>query len=273
MPTFTRHDIDNMGFRAVDSFKRGESLHDALVKIAKDNSMNPEQIKRLVESANTSTFLDQFKTKQGNQRMVEFDVADPAKVIHDSLGGEPNKSSGGTSVSITIAVDPVAGLHDSISDENSSLSSSETEPGSAKVASLQLGYERPQTLAMNVNTRAQVKESLLTKIADCNYRAEDLANELAVEYRGIYTRPKYASLETDALSVFGNEAIPALQLVRSKLGMSKIARNLTAGEEFFMSDRHIVENSPQLEKISSILELAKQVISFKRGLESLNQKG
>jgi hypothetical protein len=272
MPTFTRHDIDTMGFKAVDGFKRGEPLHDTLVKMAKDNRMNPEQIKRLVESANTSTFLDQFKSKTGNQRMVEFDVADPSRVIQDSLGGEPsNSSSTGPSVSITISVDPVSGLHDSITDENSAHSAmgSTEEPTSQKVASLDLRYEGPKEIPMNPNTRAQVRESLLTKIADCNYRAEDLASAVAVEYRGIYTRPKYASLETDALSRYGNAAIPALQMVRHKLGMSKIARSLTAGEEFLLADRHIVENSYSLEKISSILDLAKQLNSFQRGLQSL----
>ena len=54
MPVFTRHEIDTMGFKAARDFKEGSSLHTSIVKMAKDNSMNPEQIKRLVESANTT---------------------------------------------------------------------------------------------------------------------------------------------------------------------------------------------------------------------------
>ena len=56
MPSFSRHDIESMSFRAAEQFKEGTPLHESIVKIAKDNQMNPEQIKRLVEAANTTTF-------------------------------------------------------------------------------------------------------------------------------------------------------------------------------------------------------------------------
>ena len=74
MPSFSRHDIDSLAFKAVKHLNEGKTLHNSIVKLAKDNSMNPEQIKRLVESANTSAFLDQFNSKTGSDRMVEFEV-------------------------------------------------------------------------------------------------------------------------------------------------------------------------------------------------------
>ena len=48
MPVFTRHDIDNLGFKAAKDFQEGIPLHTSIVKMASDNSMNPEQMKRLV---------------------------------------------------------------------------------------------------------------------------------------------------------------------------------------------------------------------------------
>ena len=261
MPTYTRHDIDAMGFKAVEDFNRGVSLHDSLVKLSVDNRMNPEQIKRLVESANTSTFLDQFKTKQGNQRMVEFDVADPSRVIDAALGGEqPHTATSEKTpgVSITITVDSKPSLYDSVADENGKVASFDTTsdlPMSKFASFLHNEPEEPTIRDLNSLQVSRVRDSLLTKIADCNYRASEIADTVAHGYKSIYTQEKYAGLETDALSRYGNSAIPALQLLRSRLGMTKISRELTPSEEYILADRHLVEESTELTKVASIIEL------------------
>ena len=36
MPSFSRHDIESMSFRAAEKFKEGTPLHVSIVKIAKD---------------------------------------------------------------------------------------------------------------------------------------------------------------------------------------------------------------------------------------------
>ena len=276
MPTFSRHDIDTMAFRAADELKQGIPLHSSITKMARDNSMNPEQIKRLVVSANTTAFLNQFKEKTGNDRMVEFDVADPSKVIDDALGSSPPASSSPT-ISITISVDKNSeGLHDHIDNEN--IPSSKSGGYKEKVASyddlsiVKFANESKE-LTIDVNTKAQLRDSLLTKIADCNYKASDLADDIARSFRGIYTRDKYAGLELDALSTHGNAALPALQLVRSRLGMSKIANRLSPQQDYFLSDRHIVEASKELSKISSIVDLCSVHDRLNKSLKLLSSEG
>ena len=196
MPTFSRHEIDTMASKAADEFKHGTPLHTSIVKMARDNSMNPEQIKRLVESSNTTAFLNSFKEKTGNDRMVEFDVADPSKVINEALSGSsestPSSSSSSPTISITISVDKAnEGLHDHIENENVSVD--KASGYSRKVAS----YEELRTVKLanyneedylDTHKTAQLKDSILTKLADCNYRASDLADDIARSYRGIYTR-------------------------------------------------------------------------------------
>lgn len=270
MPTFSRHDIDTMGFKVAEEFRNGSTLHDSIVKIAKHNQMNPEQIKRLVESANTTAFLNEFKGKSGNQRMVEFDVADPSRVIDEALGSS-GPTSGAPSISITISVDSKAGLHDTVSDENNPLP--ELEPKSDKVASYlgPLFTAQEDTLSLDINQSERARDSLLTKIASCNYGASDLADEISYDYRGIYTREKHASFELDAYSVHGNSAVPALQLVRNRLGMPKIARALTPQEEFVLADRHVVdqENKGNLAKVAQILELVDSHNQHKAAIDYL----
>ena len=65
----------------------GTPLQDSIVKIAKRDSMNPEQIKRLVEMSNTASFLRMFgKTAGSEDRMVDFDVADHALRLNPKAG-------------------------------------------------------------------------------------------------------------------------------------------------------------------------------------------
>ena len=276
MPSFSKHDFESMSFRAAEQFREGTSLHDSVVKIAKDNQMNPEQIKRLVEASNTTTFLNEFKSKDGNQRMVEFDVANPDKVIDEALSSSSSASDKAPSISITISVDPNAGLHDTVEDEN--IPMPELEPSSEKAASYSEGFflqRTEKTASLDSHTKHRVVESLLTKIADCNYQAEDIADEIALSYRGIYTQEKHASFETDAFSMYGNEAIPGLQLVRNRLGLVKIARQLSPQEAYLLKDRHIVDgtHSSNLTKLSAIIDLVAQHKRYYGGLKHIDKVG
>lgn len=267
MPSFSRHDIDNFAFQAVRDLKEGTPLQDSVVKLAKDNQMNPEQIKRLVESTNTSAFLDSFKSKTGNQRMVEFDVADASKAIDAAL--EAPQSKGGPSITITISNNSDSDLFSDVANEYESKVAEYTE----KVAS----YEEPLPIKekrVSGYISNKYKESLLDKLAACNYAASDLADDIASSFKGIYSRDKYASFELDALSQYGNKAMPALHMVRNRLGMKKLARSLSEAETYYLADRHVVfeENNPLLSKVAEIAELTEEHINVSKGLEYLNKK-
>ena len=272
MPSFSRHDIDSLAFKAVKDFNSGKTLHNSIVKLAKDNSMNPEQIKRLVESANTSAFLDQFNSKTGSDRMVEFDVADPSKVIHEALGSSSAPSTGsGTSITITITADQDSSLASDVADEVRS----QPQDKVASYSSEQGFFLHPENKELSYHAKLQAKESMLTKIASCNYQAEDLADSIYDTFKGMYTRQKYASFELDALSVYGNQAIPGLQMVRSRLGMDKIARKLSDQESYYLSDRHVVDGSHKdsLSKLAQVIDITESLVALTKGLNSLTSKG
>jgi len=278
MPVFTRHEIDNLGFKAAKELEQGTPLHSSIVKMARDNSMNPEQIKRLVESANTTAFLNKFKEKTGNQRMVEFDVADPRKVVDEAIGSASTGTPGNADLSITITVSngDNSSMHDTVMDENTMVDKSAYsdkvasygELPTLKFASLGGSSE----VSLSSYNKYKIKDSLLTKIADYNYRASDLADDIASEFKGIYTQDKYAGLELDALSSYGNTALPALQMIRTRLGMAKISNVLSPQQEYYLQDRHIVQSSKNLDKVASIIELCKahgKVANSLKNIESL----
>ncbi len=57
-------------------------LNDAIIKIAKDKELNPEQIKRVVEAANVKVFQKHFSdADRDGHKDVDFDVADPKVII------------------------------------------------------------------------------------------------------------------------------------------------------------------------------------------------
>jgi hypothetical protein len=268
MPSFSRHDIDSFAYKAVDNLAEGISLQDSVVKLARDNSMNPEQIKRLVESTNTNAFLKQFKGKSGNQRMVEFDVADSSKAINTALGGESSSDSSKVpNISITISAggSDSEDLFSDIADEYAPKVASPTYH--EKVASYDEEFAKDKPLSSYMIHK--YKDSLLTKLAGCNYGAEEAADNIASSFRGIYSKKKYASFELDSLSKFGNAAMPALQMVRTRLGMNKLARKLSSTEEYYLADRHIIstENSNLLEKVAEIASLSKEHKSLSTGLD------
>ena len=61
---------------------KGVSLNDSIVKLAEENELNPEQIKRVVEAANVKVFQKNFEdeSREGHKN-VDFDVADPKVII------------------------------------------------------------------------------------------------------------------------------------------------------------------------------------------------
>ena len=57
-------------------------LNDAIVKIATEKELNPEQIKRVVEAANVKVFQKHFSdSDREGHKDVDFDVADPKVII------------------------------------------------------------------------------------------------------------------------------------------------------------------------------------------------
>jgi hypothetical protein len=84
---YTKNTLEKLADDVISVAKtRGDSLVNAVLSILKDNPMNPEQIRRLVEMTNTSKFLDEFANTAGEDRFVDFDVLDPEDIIQKVLG-------------------------------------------------------------------------------------------------------------------------------------------------------------------------------------------
>jgi hypothetical protein len=290
MPTLSRSDLESMAKEIVNKFLSGSSLEDEILKSSKDGLLNSEQIKRLTELSNTAAFLDMFNGKTGDDRMVEFNVADPSAIIKkyyssDIAGDNPAKGV----VSIEIEdLDPSDNDHSIFFDDvvgdrydNSNIPDEASENGEdefklaslEKVAEEYASSQHKFSLGSMDEFRVQdIKNSLMDKIAHYNYVASDLADEVANTYKGIYSRSKHAEFELGAFSRHGNAAIPALQMVRDRLGMPKIARALSSQELSLIADRHLVESSTSLTKIAEIIDNASKLITAEAALKKVGKR-
>lgn len=85
MPTLREQDFDKMATHVVDQFLNGKAkLAEAAAEAASENGLNPDQIERLSQSANTMAFLrmmDQRKQEGAGDLMHEFEPIDARHVI------------------------------------------------------------------------------------------------------------------------------------------------------------------------------------------------
>jgi hypothetical protein len=87
-------ELEAFGKKAAAQYSRGDgSLTEAVVETVKHAGLSPEQVKRVVEFANTTAYLTEFKKEGSHHRVVEFQggPADPSAVLQDL-----NDGGGGT---------------------------------------------------------------------------------------------------------------------------------------------------------------------------------
>lgn len=102
MPVLREQDFDKMAARVVDQFFGGKAkLAEAAAQEAMGAGLNPDQIERLVQSANTMAVLrmmDQQKQQGAGDLTQEFDTIDPRHVIRiviDEAGVHVDPGPGG----------------------------------------------------------------------------------------------------------------------------------------------------------------------------------
>jgi hypothetical protein len=68
----------------------GVPLETSVRKIASENNLNSEEVRRVSESANLDTYADKLKTASGGNKSFEFELVDPRKITSP----EPEKTAG-----------------------------------------------------------------------------------------------------------------------------------------------------------------------------------
>ena len=92
-----------------DYISKGIKLNDSITKLASDHGLNREQINRVVEGANTQTYVQLFN--QSKDKYIQFDNADSEKIASVALTDAPKTAEVTTT---DYETSPDAVLHEKI---------------------------------------------------------------------------------------------------------------------------------------------------------------
>jgi hypothetical protein len=300
MPVLREQDFERLAGRVVDQFLGGRAkLADAAAEEAASAGLNPDQIQRLVEAANTLTFLrmmDQRKAEGAGDLLHEFDPVDTRHVIRiviDNAGAHIEPLEDCDSGLDT------GGGEDELPDEMSSvrMNPAEGEPGhedSREVEECEEacheehdppgvitkkksppqrrdgGTQRPEQEAKQKEARLLRMRKLAGILEDQQRQAtwafEDMFRDLSDRFRRVYG-PSYDAFEKDAMAEYGGDRVglSVLNQLRSERRLQPIdtaALEKTAA----LGDHHVSDDTPELELFESLVKVAREAAELERSI-------
>ena len=297
MPVLSERDFDKLAARIVDQFLEGDTkLADAAAKIAASSQLNPDQIERLVQSANTQTFLrmmDQRKEAGEEDLMHEFDPIDSRQVIRIVIDNAGVHISGPHDHGDDEGLEGIEGISEEnkLPDEMAELRQ-ETEGGeggveldeaaaeaaaaeeaaeaaaAAETAQATQGKKEEKEAALRRQRMRKLAGLLEDQYLQHAWAFEEQFEKLAARFKRAHADLSYGVFEKDALAEIEDDAgTNILNLLRETRGLP--AMELTAAREktAALADRHVSNDSPELQMFEGLTKLAHESQKVQRGLE------
>ncbi len=283
MPALREQDFDKMAAHVVDQFLSGRAkLADAAAAQATEAGLNPDQIERLTQAANTMTFLRMMEDRkaQGASELThEFDPIDARQVIRiviDNAGVhvEPDPSEGACGADEPDE-DPYA-LPDEMGErrqarpvpapsepkpEKESKGQNDRPPASPKEAELQI---------MRGRKLAAVLDDQLRQAA---WTFEDTYERLAGRFRRAHLGVTYASFEKDALAEHGDEVgVHVLNLLRIDRELPALETEVALEKAGALKGHHVSEDSTELRLFETLVKVALEAHQLRRGLQLVSAR-
>lgn len=226
MATWDNADFDREATAIARAFwagreQNGAPLNELATKTARDNGLNPEQIRRLCRNANTKAFEQKHASLKGEaDRTPNFELADPEAVIQQ--------------------------LHQTIEQASTKHAEAEYPDLSNEYAPAHNGalfaQEKIATLYREVDAALPPQRSPLVELR----RAEKLAQEMTYERHALnfawdealskvaaqttYQGWNHAEFEKNAVALFGADVLPELNAVRHRCRLPAIAGDVEETE-------------------------------------------
>lgn len=229
-------------------------LNDVCEKVARDESLNPEEIRTVVRLSNVAMFQHLFKEKDMQKhadRHVEFDVADPEIVImrlHQAAAAGPQSASVENDKLAFEVPDMMAAKRRGF----------ELDNGTVKVAS---DHEvKPARTDMVVLTMRKLASEFESRRMQASFRWEQ---KIAALYDAFHKAPGYGpdfgAFEKDAYAEFGDNASLELESLRKDLRFA--GRELPAEERAKLAEHHVSDETPALSLLKEALDARADYLS------------
>ena len=308
MPTFGERDYEDMAKRAVDKFlSRKAELADAAADEARGGQLNPDQIERMVQAANTQAFLsmmDKRKQDGAGDLLHEFDPIDSRQVIKIVIdqngvhvdGPHDNDVSGGDA--------PACPPEGELPDEMGAMRAAPEAPGDVeepeeeeapedpsapfpgpkskkkdskkpekkreeKSEAKEASYSPAKQQAVRLRMR-KVAEHLVGLRAEAEVAFEDQFNKLASRFRGLYTRSQFEEFEKSALVEHaGPEGLVTLAMLRTTLRQPAVD---LAEKRAALYDRHISTDTAELRSFGDLCKIAKGATRLEAAIKWIEER-
>lgn len=263
MPNWDSKEFDSRGaelarvYFAVDG--GGADLTSLVTKVARDNSLNPEQIRRLARAANKCAFEQKYAALKGNPdgRVVDFDVANEEAVIgqlHADAAPSRNKTAS-------------VNYPDLPDDRAPAMPEVEVFPVTPqmKVASARedaeairrnLGIDHPDREALRME-KAASEYAVREKSAE--RRWEDTMHLVEQATRRVYW--DHDTFEKNALALHGAHILPELNALRSQRKMPELS--LSAEKIAAVQDRVLAEDDEWTQRLRGAADAREEFLRVK----------
>lgn len=266
-------DYDYLSDDVVNSYVSNDTpLNDSILKIAQDKDFNPDQIKRLVESANTKTFLKMFKNPDNKGKNIEFPVADSKDILsnfYGDCGSGGSSSSSPKKVTITsITVDKGGDAISDFCDMPDMMRSSRHGDMPSFPSELMVddspSESRPVKRVVILRMK-KVASELKDRIFEKEHDYVDGLEKLCSEFKKYYG-PDFGEFEKEASLIHGEVIQPVLEDIRAMINYKQDPLPLEKIASV------VVEDNPLHDVLGNMLESKLEQVKYAKAISLTNSK-
>lgn len=260
MPGLNEQQLEKYAAEVVDAFfKESIPLTDGVVKIAERETLNPEQVRRLVEAVNNMTFQRKFSAAEGTDRMdaSQFETASPDSALQRLISAAKDlmeEQSGGESVSDDLASDLPTTRPDAPQLNPAGPEDNFTPAGEPKVSGTVVIMKLRKTAELLRDQQYQHR-----------VRFTESFRDLATRFTRMGT-PAFEAFEKDAFYKWGNRAVPYLSMLRGVLNKPAATYD---HDTMVKVGRIIDTNTPLMQLFRETMEHSENVALAEQGQEKV----
>lgn len=299
MPALREQDFDKLASQVVDAYlSKRSKLADAAAQVAMDNRLNPDQIERLSQAANTQTFLrmmENTKAQGGQDLTEEFDPIDSGQVIRIVIDNTGIHVQADPSVDVQGGGQggAMSGSENELPDEMAALRGEGAAPppppdGEEEVVD-DTGEEAPAKKtdkkdkkdAKKSEKEAMFRKLRLRKLAgvledqrrQADIYFEDTAEKLAGRFKKLYSAMNYDAFEKDALAEHGDEyGIQIINAMRDARKLAPLSADSARSKIAALEDRHVTTDSAELTLFGELVKTAREAARLEKGIAVLRSQ-
>lgn len=256
--------VERAGRIAHDHAITKKTINDLSEKVARDENLQPDEIRTLVRLANVATFQELFKSKDssnGGDKMIEFESGDPEAVIHRIVDSAQNQPQ-----SANIHNDKMASWDVPDQMVEKRFGHKFDAPLQEKTAAeMDASYtERPMRHDLAVLALRKLASEFEVERLSAGAQWEVHLNKLAAEFKKAPGYgPVYGSFEKDAFSEHGMDCWPEIVGLRETLRLPPLEPSSVKVAE--LQARHVTDDTRQLKMLKQAVEARLDYEKFKAG--------